>query len=185
MTRLMWYIEFMKRVVPMHDDLFDFMYEALPGYEEVGRRRVIIGSWGAFNDPEHCDFDYKHMTNWGRKMFVSPGVVVDGKLVTTDLVEINLGIRILLGSSFYRGWEGPGEVRRPRPARQSGVDGPPLEPAHDPGAAEARLRRQVLVDDVAAVVRRQGTPRHGHRRRPAAPAVGDGAGRDGPTPAGT
>ncbi len=105
MTRLMWYIEFMKRVVPMHDDLFDFMYEALPGYEEVGRRRVIIGSWGAFNDPEHCDFDYKTMSNWGRKMFVSPGVIVDGKLVTTDLVDINLGIRILLGSSFYRGWE--------------------------------------------------------------------------------
>ena len=105
MTRLMRYVEFMKRVVPMHDDLFDFMYEALPGYEEVGRRRVLLGCWGSFNDPEHCDFDYKNMTNWGRKMFVTPGVVVDGKLVTTDLVEINLGIRILLGSSFYRGWE--------------------------------------------------------------------------------
>ena len=46
------------------------------------------------------------MTNWGRKMFVTPGVVVDGKLVTTDLVEINLGIRILLGSSYYDDWEG-------------------------------------------------------------------------------
>ena len=39
LTRLMRYVEFMKRVVPMHDDLFDFFYEALPGYEEVGRRR--------------------------------------------------------------------------------------------------------------------------------------------------
>ena len=28
----------MKRCLPMHDDLWDFMYEALPGYEEVGRR---------------------------------------------------------------------------------------------------------------------------------------------------
>ncbi len=27
------------------------------------------------------------MTNWGRKMFVTPGVVVDGKLVTNDLVD--------------------------------------------------------------------------------------------------
>ncbi len=104
-TRLMRYVEFMKRVVPMHDDLFDFMYEALPGYEEVGRRRVLLGCWGAFNDPDHCDFQYKTMTNWGRKMFVTPGVVVDGKLVTNDLVEINLGIRILLGHSFYRDWE--------------------------------------------------------------------------------
>lgn len=104
-TRLMRYVEFMKRVVPMHDDLFDFMYQALPGYEEVGRRRVLLGCWGSLNDPDHCDFEYRHMTDWGRKMFVTPGVVVDGKLVTNDLVEINLGIRILLGHSFYRDWE--------------------------------------------------------------------------------
>ena len=104
-TRLMRYVEFMKRVLPMHDDLFDFIYEALPGYEEVGRRRVLLGCWGAFNDPDHCDFHYRTMTGWGRKMFVTPGVVVDGKLVTNDLVEINLGIRILLGHSFYRDWE--------------------------------------------------------------------------------
>jgi hydrogenase large subunit len=38
-------------------------------------------------------------------MFVSPGVVVDGNLVTNDLVDINLGIRILLGSSYYESWE--------------------------------------------------------------------------------
>ena len=44
------------------------------------------------------------MEDWGRKMFVSPGVVVDGKLVTHSLVDINLGIRILLGSSYYDDW---------------------------------------------------------------------------------
>ena len=38
-------------------------------------------------------------------MFVTPGVVVDGKLVTTSLVDINLNIRILLGSSYYDDWE--------------------------------------------------------------------------------
>ena len=32
-------------------------------------------------------------------------MVVDGKLVTTDLVDINLNIRILLGSSYYDDWE--------------------------------------------------------------------------------
>ena len=106
MTRLMKYVEFMKRVVPMHDDLFNFFYEALPGYEEVGRRRVLLGCWGSFNDPEYCDFRYENMANWGRKMFVTPGVVVDGKLVTTSLVDINVGMRILLGSSYYDDWAG-------------------------------------------------------------------------------
>ena len=80
MTRLMRYVEFMKKVVPMHDDLFDFFYEALPGYEQVGLRRTLLGCWGSFQDPEVCNFAYKDMEQWGRKMFVTPGVVVDGKL---------------------------------------------------------------------------------------------------------
>jgi len=105
LVRLMKYVEFMKRVVPLHDDLFDFFYEALPGYEEVGRRRVLLGCWGSFNNPDECDYTYKNMTNWGRAMYVTPGVVVDGKLVTTDLVDINLNIRILLGSSYYDDWQ--------------------------------------------------------------------------------
>lgn len=104
LTRLARYAEFMKKVVPLHDDLFDFFYQALPGYEKVGQRRVLLGCWGALNDPEYCDFKYEHMTEWGRKMFVTPGVVVDGKLVTNDLVRINLGIRILPGSSYYEDW---------------------------------------------------------------------------------
>ncbi|MBC6461883.1 nickel-dependent hydrogenase large subunit [Actinomadura sp. HBU206391] len=104
LTRLMRYVEFMKRVVPMHDDLFDFFYEALPGYQKVGQRRVLLNCWGSFNDPEHCDFTYENMADWGRKMFVTPGVIVDGKLITNDLVNINLGIRILLGSSYYENW---------------------------------------------------------------------------------
>jgi hydrogenase large subunit len=99
------YIEFMKRVVPMHDDLFDFFYEALPGYERVGERRVLLACWGGFQEPNRCTFDYRTMTDWGRAMFVTPGIVVDGRLVTTDLVEINLGIRIRLGHSFYDDWE--------------------------------------------------------------------------------
>jgi hydrogenase large subunit len=105
LVRLMKYVEFMKKVVPLHDDLFDFFYEALPGYEEVGRRRVLLGCWGSFNNPAECDYTYKNMDKWGKAMFVTPGIVVDGKLVTNNLVDINLNIRILLGSSYYDGWE--------------------------------------------------------------------------------
>jgi hydrogenase large subunit len=105
LTRLMKYVEFMKKVVPLHDDLFDFWYEALPGYEKVGQRRVLLGCWGSFNDPAKCDYTYRRMGEWGRAMYVTPGVIVDGQLVTNDLIDINLGIRILLGSSYYEDWE--------------------------------------------------------------------------------
>jgi hydrogenase large subunit len=106
LVRLLRYIDFIKRMVPLHDDLFDFFYQALPGYERVGERRVLLGCWGAFQNPEACDFRYQTMTQWGREMYVTPGIVVDGELITTDLVEIILGIRILLGSSYYDDWEG-------------------------------------------------------------------------------
>jgi hydrogenase large subunit len=105
LVRLMKYVEFMKKVVPLHDDLFDFFYEALPGYEKVGQRRILLGCWGSFNDPDVCDYKYQNMGDWGRAMYVTPGVIVDGELVTNDLIDINLGIRILLGSSFYQDWE--------------------------------------------------------------------------------
>jgi hydrogenase large subunit len=119
-VRLMKYVEFMKKVVPLHDDLFDFFYEALPGYEEVGRRRILLGCWGSFNNPDVCDYTYKKMTDWGRGMYVTPGVVVDGKLVTTDLVDINLNIRILLGSSYYDDWQNCTRgIRARSPGRRS------------------------------------------------------------------
>lgn len=105
LVRLMKYVEFMKKVVPLHDDLFNFFYEALPGYEKVGQRRVLLGCWGSFNNPDVCDYTYKNMAEWGKAMYVTPGVVVDGELVTTSLVDINLGIRILLGSSYYDDWD--------------------------------------------------------------------------------
>src|SRR3954467_2905986 len=109
--RLMRYIEFLKKVVPLHDDLFDFFYEALPGYEHVGERRILLGCWGSLQDPAICDFSYQNMEAWGRRMFVTPGVIVDGNLVTNSLVDINLGLRILLGHSYYDDWEGSGNEK--------------------------------------------------------------------------
>ncbi len=106
LSRLVHFAEFAKKLVPLNDDVFDFFYEAMPGYERVGNRRILLGCWGAFQDPEVVDYRYENMTKWGRAMFVTPGIVVDGKLVTTDLVEINVGLRILLGNSFYKDWVG-------------------------------------------------------------------------------
>jgi hydrogenase large subunit len=124
LVRLMKYCEFMKRCVPMHDDLFDFFLDALPGYDQVGKRRVQLGCWGSFQNPETCDFRYETMASWGRDMFVTPGVVVDGELVTTSLVDINLGLRIMLGSSFYDDWV-PGEMF----VKQDPL-GNPIDPRH-------------------------------------------------------
>ena len=153
----------------------------LPGYEEVGQRRVLLACWGSFNDPDVCDYTYKNMTKWGRAMFVTPGVVVDGKLVTTDLVDINLNIRILLGSSYYDEWKNSRDVRQDRSAGQSRGQEPSLEPDHDSPAAEARFRRQVHLGDVAALVRQahRRSSGAGHRRRSDRAPLGDRSGGHG------
>ena len=104
LVRLLKVLDFVKKAVPVNDDVFDFFYEALPGYEEVGRRRIMLGCWGAFQDPSIVDYDYRNMNTWGRANYVTPGIVLDGELRTTNLVDINLGIRILLGSSYYKDW---------------------------------------------------------------------------------
>ncbi|MGH3499283.1 MAG: nickel-dependent hydrogenase large subunit [Nocardioidaceae bacterium] len=106
LSRLMHILDFVKQAVAMNDDVFDFFYEALPGYEEVGRRRILLGCWGAWQNPEVCDYRYETMNEWGKAMYVTPGIVVDGELVTNNLVDINLGMRILLGSSYYDDWAG-------------------------------------------------------------------------------
>lgn len=105
LTRLIQFIDFAKKLVVLNDDVFDFFYDALPGYEKVGERRTLLGCWGSFQNPDACDYRYESMSEWGKAMYVTPGIVVDGELITTDLVDINLGMRILLGSSYYEGWD--------------------------------------------------------------------------------
>ena len=105
LSRLIKCLDFMKKAVGMNDDVFDFFYEALPGYEEVGNRRIMLGCWSAFQNPDECDYKYQNMAEWGRAAYVTPGMVVDGEQITTSLVDINLGIRILLGHSYYEDWQ--------------------------------------------------------------------------------
>ena len=104
LSRLLRCLDFIKKGVAMNDDIFDFWYEALPGYEEVGRRRIQLGCWGAFQDPDVVSYAYDNMNSAGDAMFVTPGVVVDGQLLTHSLVDINVNMRIELGSSYYDDW---------------------------------------------------------------------------------
>ena len=103
-VRLMRYMEYVKRTVPMHDDLYDFFLQELPGYDMVGYRDTDLVCWGCFDDPDYVDYSYKNMGEWGRHRYITPGLVFKGELITTDLVEINLAMRILLGCSYFDDW---------------------------------------------------------------------------------
>ena len=91
----------------------------------------------------------------GAAMFVTPGIVVDGKLVTTNLVDINLGIRILLGSSYYEDWAENGAANM---FVKTDPLGNPVDKRHPwnqttiPEAAETRLQRQLHLGHVPTLV---------------------------------
>src|SRR5258705_12647181 len=57
-------------------------------------------------------------------MYFTPGVILDGELVTNYLLEINVNIRILLGSSYYDGW-----LQSPRFVKQDPL-GNPVDQRH-------------------------------------------------------
>jgi len=99
LTLLMRHIAFTKELVTATDDLLDFVLEQ--GYEDVGARKTNLGSVGAYNDPEAYSAEYSEMTDWSRKRMVSPGVILNGELVTTDLVEFNVGVREFIGRGWY------------------------------------------------------------------------------------
>ena len=121
------------------------------GLREGRQRRVLLACWGSYNDPDSCDYTYRNMAEWGRKMFVTPGVVVDGQLVTNSLVDINLNIRILLGSSYYDDWQGSEPSSRAILWAIRSTSSP-LEPNHAATPAEAQLRRELHLGHVAALV---------------------------------
>ena len=104
-----------RRPSPMNDDVFDFFYEALPGYEEVGRRRILLGCWGAFKNPDVRRLRLPATWTTGATRCSSPRASSStASSSPPNLVDINLGIRILLGSSYYDDWAERGDVRRAR-----------------------------------------------------------------------
>lgn len=95
---------FSKLIFSVWSDIVEFFYSE--GYDSVGVRPANLLSFGSVEDHEAYDAKYENMTEWARKRLVSPGAIIDGNLVTTDLKEIHLGVREYVDHSFYDTWEG-------------------------------------------------------------------------------
>lgn len=97
-------VAYAKGFVPVMNDLLDFVLSM--GYEECGARENNMVSYGAYEDPTAYNAKYEDMADWALKREASPGVIIDGELKTQDLVEINVGIQEMVGSSYFDDWEG-------------------------------------------------------------------------------
>ena len=125
-TRLVQFFDYSKKVCTIWDDITTFFYEADPAYMKVGSRRATMIDTGIFDDPYAYDAKYENADEWGNKRWATPGVIVDGVLVTTDLQALNIGIEEFVEHSYYDEWttDGRGPRYRTDPA------GHPLSPHH-------------------------------------------------------
>src|SRR5215469_6078425 len=79
-----------------------------------------------FDYHEAYDATYAGAAAWGEKRWATPGVVMDGQLVTTDLHALNIGVEEFVEHSYYEEWTGDGQ----RQHFPTDPVGNPLSPYH-------------------------------------------------------
>src|SRR4029453_3705035 len=125
-TRLAQFFDQSKKLTMIWDDLTEFFYAANPAYKQVGSRRAHMIDSGIFDHPDAYDATYANAGAWGDRRWATPGVIVDGELVTTDLHKLNIGVEEFVEHSYYE--EGAGSGQRQRfPTDPAGN---PLSPYH-------------------------------------------------------
>ncbi|MGH9175995.1 MAG: nickel-dependent hydrogenase large subunit, partial [Vicinamibacterales bacterium] len=121
-ARLAQLFDYCKKTVAIWDDLCDFFYEADPEYKKVGARPANMIDTGIWDDPFSYDATYENCNAWGERRWATPGVVVDGQVVTTKLQALNIGIEEFVEHSYYEQWDGARYATDPA--------GNPLSPHH-------------------------------------------------------
>ena len=124
--RLAQFFDYSKKLTAIWDDLTGFFYEANPDYRKCGTRRAHMIDSGIFDDPDAYEPRYESAGAWGDRRWATPGAIVDGKLVTTDLHAINIGIEEFVDHSYYGEWTEGGQTQR----FPTDPAGKPLSPYH-------------------------------------------------------
>jgi hydrogenase large subunit len=122
-ARLAQLFDYCKKTVAIWDDLCDFFYDANPEYRQVGARPANLIDSGIWDDPFAYDATYATCDAWGERRWATPGVVVDGQVVTTKLTALNIGVEEFIEHSFYEQWD-------TTPRYTSDPNGNPLSPYH-------------------------------------------------------
>jgi hydrogenase large subunit len=123
-NRIMRTIDFAKKGIFIWEDLTQFFYDADPQHRQVGARAKNMVDTGIWDDPYSYDGTYANAPVWGERRWATPGVILDGRLVTTNLHHINIGTEEFIEHSYYEGWEDEGVRHAQDPA------GNPLSPHH-------------------------------------------------------
>ncbi|MDQ3974860.1 MAG: nickel-dependent hydrogenase large subunit [Actinomycetota bacterium] len=123
-SRLSQTFDYAQRMVAVWDDITEFFYEVDERYQQVGYRPTNLIDDGYWDDPFAYDATYENCNEWGEQRASTPGVVIDGQLLTTRLTDLNIGFEEFVEHSFYEEWT-DGAQRYPTDPL-----GNPLSPYH-------------------------------------------------------
>jgi len=108
-NRLVQFFDYGQKVAGIWDDVFDFFLDHDPNYENCGKRPATMVDTGVWDHPDHYDATYENCNEWGKARWATPGVLVDGELVTTNLRDLNLGLEEFVEHSYYESWHENGQ----------------------------------------------------------------------------
>ncbi|MDQ3979460.1 MAG: nickel-dependent hydrogenase large subunit [Actinomycetota bacterium] len=118
-------IDFCKVITRVWDDICEFFLASNPDYEQVGARATNLIQTGIWDDSETYDATYANVNVWGNARWAKPGVIIDGRLLTTNLTDVNMGIEEFVEHAFYEDWTKTG----PQTFKTDPL-GNPLSPYH-------------------------------------------------------
>lgn len=98
------FIEFTRQATALWDDVFDFLLDADPRYADVGRTTPSMLDFGQWDHEEYYDGTYRNAAIWGSRRWSTPGVIIDGQLLETDLGKLNAGLEEFADYSFFENW---------------------------------------------------------------------------------
>ncbi len=103
--RMIKFFDYAKKCIGIWDDVFDFYYDADPRYLDCGRLPATMIDCGQWDHEDHYDATYENCNEWGMKRWSTPGVLVDGLLLTNRLTDINVGLEEFVEHSYYEKWD--------------------------------------------------------------------------------
>ncbi|MDQ3719950.1 MAG: nickel-dependent hydrogenase large subunit [Actinomycetota bacterium] len=104
MWRVTEFFDYSQKVVAVWDDIVDFFFEADPTFREVGQGPANFIDLGQWDDPLAYDGTFENASAWAERRWATPGAIVDGRLRTTDVQQVNMGVEEFVDHSFYEDW---------------------------------------------------------------------------------
>ncbi|MBC3917191.1 nickel-dependent hydrogenase large subunit [Undibacterium sp. CY18W] len=96
------FASYSRKTAAVWDEVFDFMLDANPLYEDIGRSVASMLDFGQWDHPDHYDGSYAHCDAWGEKRWSTPAVMIRGELLCTRLSLLNAGMEEFLDYSFQQ-----------------------------------------------------------------------------------